>query len=145
MKLKLLLLALLAAGFAASMALASDGRKNDHGNSCSEAHIQGTIAPQALTLTVAKASENTGLAAGSTVALALGAAGQVVRVNVEACSTGTGSSLQLTVRSLELKVKRTPDTSTGTTGSTKHKDDDGKGHHKGTTTTTTVQTTTTTP
>ena len=156
MKLKMLLLAVFAAGFAASLALAGDGKKHDNGtgNGCAEAHVSGTIAAQSLAVTLDRASEKLGLASGSVVTLALGGTGQTVRVNVEACATGTGSATQLVVRGLELKVKtaRTETTTTGTTTG-KHDDEHGNNgaHHKGGTTTvatsaaatTTVATTTT--
>ena len=150
MKLKMLLLAVFAAGFAASLALAGDGKKHDHGNGCSEAHVSGTVAAQSLAVVLDKESKRLGLAAGSTVTLALGGTGQTVRVNVEACLTGTGSATQLVVRGLELKVKaaRTSTattTSTGTTTGKKHEDEHGKDHRGATTTvaTTTAATTTT--
>ena len=152
MKLKMLLLALFAAGFAASIALAGDGKKHDNGNGngCSEAHVSGTIAAQSLAVTLDKDSKKLGLAAGSVVTLALGGTGQTVRVNVEACVTGTGSATQLVVRGAEVKVKtaRTTTTATGTNATTtgkKHDDDEHGDHHKGGTTTaatTTVATTT---
>lgn len=155
MKLKILLFAIFAAGIGASYALAGDGNHHDK-NGCQNVHLRGTIAPQTLTVSVDKAGEHSQVAAGSQVALALGATGQVVRVNVEACSTGTGAALQLSVRSLELRVVKpeTPETikteTTDTTG--KHHGDDGE-HHKGDTTTahtttaatTTAATTTTAP
>ena len=73
MKLKMLLFAVFAAGFAASMAFAGDGTKHDHGNDngCSEAHVKGTVAAQSLVVTVDRASDRLGLAAGSTVTLAV--------------------------------------------------------------------------
>src|SRR6266446_9872899 len=103
MKLKILLFVVFAAGVGASYALA-DGGKHKDGNGCQNVHLQGTIAPQTLTVTVGKAGEHSQIAAGSQVALALGATGQVVRVNVEACSTGTGAAIKISVRSLELRV-----------------------------------------
>jgi hypothetical protein len=149
MKLKMLLFAVFAAGFAASMAFADDGKKNDHGNGngrCHEVHLSGTVAAQSLAVTLDKGSNKAGLAAGSTVTLALGAAGQTVRVNVEACNTAAdGAAAQLAVRGLELRVRpdhtsATTGTTTGTTTGGKHEDE--HGHHKGTTTATTATTTT---
>jgi hypothetical protein len=151
MKLKILLLAVFVAGIAASYALADNGKHQDK-NGCQNVHLRGTIAPQSLTLTADGTGEHNTLPAGSQVALALGAAGQTVRVNVEACSTGTGTALQYTVRSLELRVV-TPKvaettgtgTTTGTTTGKHHGDDEHGDHHKGGTTTgatTTAATTT---
>jgi hypothetical protein len=144
MKLKMLLLAVFAAGFAASLAFAGDGKKSGHANSgCSETHLAGTIAPQSVVLTVDKAGSSS-VTPGSQVTLALGGAGQTVRVNVEACATGT----TLTVRQLELRVRTAP-TQTGTpaTTTTHHGGDDHGDRHKGGTTTvsTTTTATTTTP
>lgn len=117
MKLKLALLAVFAAGLGASLALAD----SSPGTKCKQVHLDGTLAPQSLTLTVAKASKSLGLAAGSQAALAVGATGQIVRVNVEACATGTGSAAQIAVRKLELRVEKAkPDhpKKGGTTGTT---------------------------
>ena len=149
MKLKMLLLAVFAAGFAASIALAGDGKRHDegNGNGCSEVHVQGTIAAQSLAVTLDKDATKSGLAAGSTVTLAVGGTGQTVRVNVQACATGTGTATQLVVRGLELKVRSTPPATTaGTTTGKKHEDDHGDQdeHHKGGTTTTATTTAATT-
>ena len=120
MKLKMLLVTVFAAGLGASYALADDGHGNKgegdhgHGNKCTEVHVRGTIAPQTLTVTLDSAARKLNLAPGSQVVLQLGTAGQTVRVNAEACSTTTGSSTQLVVRSAELKAK-TPKTSSTTT------------------------------
>src|SRR5436309_5257383 len=126
MKLKILLFAVFAAGLAASMAFAGDGKKNDHGNAgpCHEVHLSGTVAAQSLAVTLDKGSNKAGLAAGSTVTLALGGAGQTVRVNVQACNTAAdGAAAQLSVRGLELKVKAPrPTETTGTTTGKKHDD-----------------------
>jgi hypothetical protein len=151
MKLKILLFVVFAAGVGASYALADGGKHKDK-NGCQNVHLRGTIAPQTLTMTVDKAGENSQIAAGSQVALALGATGQVVRVNVEACSTGTGTALQYSVRGLELRVVKpesTVTTSTETTGTTTGKHGDGEHgdqgeHHKGGTTTTPTTTAATT-
>src|SRR6266849_3116556 len=131
MKLKILLFVIFAAGIGASYALAGDGKH--HKDGCQNVHLRGTIAPQTLTVSVDKAGEHSQVAAGTQVALALGATGQVVRVNVEACSTGTGTALQLSVRSLELRVVK-PETHSTTETTGKHHGDDGD-HHKGGTTT----------
>jgi hypothetical protein len=164
MKLKLTIMsALFAAGVFASFALAEGGNhaKKADNNNCQEVNISGTIAPQTLAVTVDKASKKTGIAAGTQLSLAVGAAGQTVRVKVEACVTGTpGTSAGVqysvySVRQVELKVKTTA-TGTTTTGATttgatttgatttskKHDDEqhgnnDGDHHQKGGTTTTT--------
>jgi hypothetical protein len=135
MKLKVMLVTLFAAGLGASFALAGDGHgKNgddNHGkdkNKCTEVHLRGTVSGQSLTLVVDKASKKANLAAGSSVTLQLGAAGQTTKVEVEACATTTGSVTSFQVKSLELKTK-TPKATT-TTGTT-------------TTATTTTATTTT--
>jgi hypothetical protein len=143
MKLKILLFVVFAAGVGASYALADGGKHKDQ-NACQNVHLQGTIAPQTLTVSVDKAGEHSQVAAGSQVAVALGAAGQVVRVNVEACSTGTGAALQFSARSIELRVVKPAivHTTTGTTTG-KHGGDNGE-HHKGGTTTTATTTAATT-
>src|SRR5581483_8801520 len=100
MKLKILLISVFVAGVGASYALAGDGKHNGNNNGCQNVHLRGTVAPQSLTVTADKAGEHSSLAAGTPATLALGGAGQTVRVNVEACSTGTGTALQLTARSV---------------------------------------------
>lgn len=103
MKLKLALLVVsLAAGAGASVALADHGGHGDHGdhhgdaNACRPVHLSGTLAAQALSLAVAKGSS-----AGTTVALSLPAGS---RANVEACTTGTGTTAVLTVRHIDIHV-----------------------------------------
>ena len=76
-------------------------------------HVQGTIAAQTLTVTLDKGAKHLNLAAGSQVVLQVGTAGQTVRIKAEACSTTTGSTTQLVLKSAELQAK-TPHT-TGTT------------------------------
>src|SRR4051794_29538881 len=147
MKLKMTLLsAVFAAGVFASFALAEGGdhAKSADGTKCHEVHISGTIAPQALAVTVGKASEKSGMAAGSVLNLAVGATGQTVRVNVQACSTGTGTAPQYSVRKVELQVK-TPHAAGTETDTTSKKHEDGDKHKAGTATTTTTTTTGTTP
>jgi hypothetical protein len=123
-KLKMLLVTVFAAGLGASYALADDGHGNKgegdhgHGSKCTEVHVRGTIAAQTLTVTLDSAARKLNLAPGSQVVLQLGAAGQTVRVNAEACSTTTGSSTQLLVRSAELKAKTAKTSSTTTTAPT---------------------------
>ena len=122
-------------------------------NNCREVHISGTIAPQTLAVTVDKANEKALIPAGTQLSLAVGATGQTVRVKAEACATGTGSSLVLTIKQVELRPANVTTTRTGTTrtgtartGTTqkKHEDEQGDHHgHKGGTTT--AATTTTTP
>jgi hypothetical protein len=118
MKLKVLLVTVFAAGLGASFALANDGHgeKNGEGHKkkCTEVHLRGTIAPQALTVALEKASKKLNLAAGSSAVLQLGATGQTVRVNAEACLVTVGSATQLQVKSLELRA-RTPKATTTTT------------------------------
>jgi hypothetical protein len=152
MKLKMIiLLALFAAGVFASMALAENGnrgKKKDDG--CREVHISGTIAPQTLAVTVDKASSKLGIAAGTQLSLAVGAAGQTVRVKAEVCATGTAGALTFTVKKAELRPERVKaaQTTTGGTTTRKHDDDDDhkdKGKGKGKGRTTTVGTTTTAP
>jgi hypothetical protein len=157
MKLKILLLTIFAAGLSASLAFADSGKKKDNGPSCTPVHLEGTIAPQSLTLTVTHSGEGGAVAAGTQVTLAVGTTGQTVRVNVEACSTGTGSTQQFTVKHLELQpMKPKPAGSTTTTGDEHHGDKpkpsgttttsgEGEHEHKGGTTTTTTAATTTSP
>jgi preprotein translocase subunit YajC len=80
-------------------------------------HVRGTIAPQTLTVTLSNAARKLNLAPGSQVVLQVGAAGQTVSVNAEACSTTTGTSTELVARSAELKAK-TPKTTTTTAPAT---------------------------
>jgi preprotein translocase subunit YajC len=112
-KLKMLLVTVFAAGLGASYALADDGHgnKNDGHGKCTRVHVRGTIAPQTLTVTLSNAARKLNLAPGSQVVLQVGAAGQTVSVNAEACSTTTGTSTQLVAKSAELKAK-TPKTTT---------------------------------
>jgi hypothetical protein len=125
-RLKLLLVTVFAAGLGASYALADDGHGNNgnqgegghgHGSKCAEVHVRGTIAAQTLTVTLDNGARKLNLAPGSQVVLQLGAAGQTVSVNAEACSTTTGSTTQLLVKSAELRV-RTPRTTTPVTTTT---------------------------
>jgi hypothetical protein len=106
-KLKLLLVTVFAAGLGASYALADDGHgnKNDGHGKCTRVHVRGTIAPQTLTVTLSNAARKLNLAPGSQVVLQVGAAGQTVNVNAEACSTTTGTTTQLVAKSAELKAK----------------------------------------
>jgi hypothetical protein len=133
MKLKLtILFALFAAGVTASFALADNGgdaKKTD--GKCKEVHISGTIAPQTLAVTVDKASSKSLIAAGAQLSLAVGATGQTVKVKAEACATGAGTALVLTVKQVELRPVKVKPAST----STEKKHDD---HGKTTTTTTTT-------
>jgi hypothetical protein len=136
MRLKMLLITVFAAGLGASYALADGGHGNKgegdhHGSKCTKVHVQGTVASQTLTVTLDRGSRRLNLAPGSQVVLQVGAAGQTVRVNAEACSVTTGSSTQLQVKSAELNARNTaPSTTTATTT---------------TAATTTAGTTTTTP
>jgi hypothetical protein len=118
-KLKLLLVTVFAAGLGASYALADDGHgnRNDGHGKCTRVHVRGTIAPQTLTVTLSNEARKLNLAPGSQVVLQVGAAGQTVNVNAEACSTTTGTSTELVARSAELKAK-TPKTTTTTAPAT---------------------------
>ena len=135
MKLKILLLAVFAAGLSASLAFAEDGKPKDKAPACTPVHLEGTMAPQSLTMTVAKGSKDA-VAAGSQLTLTVGTTGQTVRVNVEACTTGSGSTLQYVVKHVELQPlkPKPPGTTTG----------DGD-HHGDKPKTTTTSPTTTTP
>jgi hypothetical protein len=139
MKLKLTILcALFAAGVTASLALAdSNGHAKKAEDRCKEVHISGTIAPQTLAVTVDKASAKSLIAAGSQLSLAVGAAGQTVKVKAEACATGTGTALVLTVKQVELRPVNAKPAPPATSTEKKH-DEHGKK-------TTTTATTTTTP
>ncbi|HEX7582239.1 MAG TPA: hypothetical protein VF321_04060, partial [Gaiellaceae bacterium] len=107
MKLKLILLcALFAAGVFASLALADGGRHGKKADGCHPVFISGTVAPQTLAVTVSRASDQS-IAAGTQLSLAVGSAGQTVRVLALACSTGTGSSLVLTVKHVDLSIRPT--------------------------------------
>lgn len=152
MKLKILLLTVFAAGLSASLAFADGGKHKDTGPTCTPVHLEGTIAPQSLTMTVTHAGEGGTVAAGSTVTLAVGTTGQTVRVNVEACSSGGA----FTVKHLELQPVKPKPAGTTTTSDEDHHGDkttttsgEGEHEHKGATTTTatttTSHTTTTTP
>jgi len=120
MKIKLLLVTLFAAGLGASYALADDGHgkgdaKRQH---CQEVHVNGTVAPQSLTVTLNHDAKRLNLKAGSQVTVQVGTAGQTVRFNAEACSTTAGSAVQLAVKSAELHAvnpKPAPATTQATT------------------------------
>jgi hypothetical protein len=120
MKIKVLLVTALAfAGLGASYALADDGH-GDHGHKqrCQEVHVNGTIAPQTVTVTLTRDSKRLNLKAGSQVTVQVGATGQTVRFNAEACSTTSGSATQLNVKSAELRAvtpKAPPATTTQAT------------------------------
>ena len=120
MKLKLVLITLVAsAGFAASYALADNGNnQNGNGHDCHGA-LHGTMAaPQSLTVTVGKAGRHSDFKTGDVVTLSLGTSGQTIRVVAEGC---TGTNGTMTVRGVELQVAH----------------DKGDEHHGGTTTGTT--------
>ena len=106
MKLRFLLVAaVFAAGIGASYALADGGHgKGDGKQNCQEVHVNGTIAPQSLTVTLTRDARRLNLAAGSQVTLQLGTAGQTVRLNAEACSTTSGSATQLNAKSAEIRA-----------------------------------------
>ena len=93
-------------------------------------------------MTVAKSSQSL-IPAGTMLNLPVGAAGQTVRLRAEACATGTGTSLVLTVKRVELRAIRAEQaTTTGQTTTTRptttEKRDEHHGRHDRTTTTTTA-------
>jgi hypothetical protein len=101
-KLRILLLAVVGVvGGGASYALADGGHDGQAGTnaSCRRAHVAGTVAaPQTLTVTVAKSGEGSPFTAGQVVTVSVGSAGQIVRVNVEGCVSGsslTGKEAEL--------------------------------------------------
>ena len=106
MKIKLLLVTALAfAGIGASYALADNGHGKDGAKQhCQPVHVNGTVAPQTVTVTLNRDSKRLNLKAGSQVTVQLGTAGQTVRFNAEACSTTSGSATQLAVKSAELRA-----------------------------------------
>src|SRR3954454_16878856 len=110
MKIKIALLVVTAlAGAGASVALADHGHGDNKAAKCKDVHLSGTLAAQALSLTVTKANHKAA-PARSTVALALPAGS---RANVEACATVAGTVTTLTIRGIEIKVK-TPKVTTTT-------------------------------
>lgn len=146
MKLKILLLAVFAAGLSASLAFAEDGKPKDTGPKCAPVHLEGTMAPQSLTMTVTH-SGGDGTVATGPLTLTVGTTDQTVRVSVEACTLGS----QLVVKHLELQPLK-PKPAGTTTGGEHHGDKpkggttttSGEGEHKGTTTSTTTTSPTTT-
>lgn len=137
MKLRVPLLALTAlAGVGASYALADEGH-GDHGpgSSCQRAHLLGTIAPQTLTVTVAKSGPDGVFTVGQTVTVSIGSNGQLVRVNVGGCSNGSS----LTANEAELHALLPPPPGPGRDGHGRQGDGD---HPAGTQSTTTTTTTT---
>src|SRR6185312_1302549 len=98
-----------------------NGHGNGHGKGhakCAQVHVNGTIAPQSMTVTIGKhGSKRLNLAAGSQVQLQVGAAGQIVHVNAEACMTGTGSAAVIQVKSIEIHASN-PKHEQSTTDST---------------------------
>lgn len=143
MKFKMLLLAVFVAGVGASLALAEGGKPKDGTPACNPVHLEGTAAPQSLTMTVLHSGPDGAVAAGTPVTLAVGATGQTVRVNVEACASGSS----FVVKHLELrplKPNSGDETTTSTSTNPKHGDDGGDHHgDKGGSTTAPVTTTTT--
>ena len=139
MRFKLLLFTVFVAGVGASLALAESGKPKDTGPACSLVHLEGTAAPQSLTMTVSHSGPAGAVAAGTQVTLSVGATGQTVRVNAEACASGSS----FVVKSLELHPVKSH-TSDGTT-TTKTGGDGDRHGDAGSTTTTAPVTTTTTP
>jgi hypothetical protein len=113
MKLKITILAaVFAAGMTASFAFAhgpgkgsDDGHGKNKEGKCTHVHLRGTIAPQTLGVTLATASKKLSSAAGTTVQVALGAAGQTVRIDAEGCQVVSGTSTVIEVRELHAKVR----------------------------------------
>jgi len=114
MKLKMLLLVVFAAGLTASLAFADETKPKDKASACKNVHLQGTIAPQSLAMTVTHAGPKDAVATGSTVNLTVGTTGQTVRINVEACSAGGA----FTVKHLELTPQKPKPSKTTTTSPT---------------------------
>ena len=123
-KLKYVTVAVLAAaGFAASFALADEGKHHGDGNgNCQRSVVFGSsAAPMNLTFTVMKAGKS-GLKEGGTATLPVGATGQTVRVLAVGC---VGTDGTVTLRGAELHVANpngdwhhgttTDSTTTGTT------------------------------
>jgi len=121
MKLKfLLVVCVFAAGIGASYALADNGHGKGEGQKqhCQQVHVNGTVAPQTLTVTLTRDSRRLNLKAGSQVTVQVGTTGQTVRFNAEACSTTVGSATQLNAKSAELRAvtpKAPPSTTQATT------------------------------
>jgi len=153
MKLKILLLTVFAAGLSASLAFAEDGKPKDKGPTCTPVHLVGTMAgPQSLAFTVTGSDPDGSVPAGP-LTLAVGTTGQTVRVEVEACTSGT----TLLVKRVALQPMKPKPAGTTTGGDDHHGDKpkpsgttttSGEGEHEhkgGTTTTTTTAATTTSP
>jgi hypothetical protein len=123
MKLKLTaVLAVFCAGLTASFALADNGPgKTKDATKCKNVHLEGTLSSQSLTITLGKQLAKLNLAAGSQLALTLGAPGQTVKVRAEGCALTSAGSTTLTVTHLELnagKAKQSTASTTTTTTST---------------------------
>jgi hypothetical protein len=115
MKLKILALTVFLAGLGASFAVANDGKgKSEHakGSKCTEIHLNGTIAPQTLTVTVDRASKKLNVTPGTQVVLQVGGTGQTARITAEACQVTVGTATQLQVKEAHLKVRSTKTTTT---------------------------------
>jgi hypothetical protein len=112
MKLKLAVLVGAAlAGTGSSVALADYTAHGDHGKKCKAVHLNGTLAAQSLSLTVAKGNRAAGVQPGTAVSLVLPAG---ARAKAEACSDGT----TLTLRHVEIEVKAPKPAATTTTTQT---------------------------
>jgi hypothetical protein len=120
MKLKLTILAaVFAAGLTASFAFAHGPGKDDKAKGkdktkCTQVHLRGTIAPETLNVTVDKATRKLNLQPGTQVQVQVGAAGQTVRVDAQACQVTSGGATVLQVKELQIKV-RTPKAAAATT------------------------------
>src|SRR4051794_18600052 len=113
MKLKITILAaVFAAGMTASFAFAhgpGKGSDDEHGKNkngkCTQVHLRGTIAPQTLNVTVDKGTRKLNVQPGTQVQVQVGAAGQTLRIDAEACQTTSGTSTVLQVKELQVKVR----------------------------------------
>src|SRR3954453_15937119 len=126
MKLKITIHAgVFAAGMTASFAFAhgpGKGSDDEHGKNkngkCTQVPLRGTIAPQTLNVTVDKGTRKLNVQPGTQVQVQVGAAGQTVRIDAEACQTTSGTSTVLQVKELQVKVRSpkaapsTPETTT---------------------------------
>src|SRR3954454_18328055 len=129
MKLKITILAaVFAAGMTASFAFAhgpGKGSDDEHGKNkngkCTQVPLRGTIAPQALNVTVDKGTRKLNVQPGTQVRVQVGAAGQTARADAEACQTTSGTASVIQVKELHVKVrspKAAPSTTETTTQST---------------------------
>ena len=130
LKLKVFLMTMIGLiGLGSSIALADGGRHGDRSATkapCSHAALSGTLAPQTFTVTVQRASHNSGFTANQVVTVSVGGSGDTVRLVGEGCANGS----TFTARGVVLQVWN-------------GRGHDGGGRHEGGGTTTTTTTTTT--